>query len=516
MKLTRRAESVDRETLVGTFVDVGPLFTLLSSHDHQVVYGRRGTGKTHALSFLASNRTREGDIVAYIDLRNLGSSGGVYSDQNIPVSERATRLLVDALNAVHESLLEAVVENAEEFDLSQAGPLLDRLADAISEVRVVGPVEHSETRTEARAGETQSRFEVGVSSGGPRAGLQIGDRADSSASRQSVTRESGVRRHAVHFGSVRDAIQKLVSLTKSRIWILLDEWSTVPLDLQPYLADLLKRSVIPVGNATVKIAAIEHRTNFQLALERGDYIGLELGSDVAADINLDDFVVFDNDSERARDFFKELLFRHVTALAGDDRGDSPRDAGDLLRNGFTQVNTFDEFVRASEGVPRDAINIILHAAQRALERPISKDDVRVAALNWYHRDKQSAVQAHPRAQELLHMIIDEVIGQRKARAFLLRSDIRHDLIETLFDARVLHLLKRGISSHDEPGVRYNAYKLDYGCYVDLMNTVRAPDGLLPAVSDGKNTYVQVPPDDYRSIRRAILDLESLTEVAKPE
>src|SRR5688572_19551026 len=97
MKLSKRAEGVERATLVETFVDVGPLFTLLSSRDHQVFYGRRGTGKTHALVFLANTLSEAGDLPIYIDMRTIGSTGGLYADQQVPLQERATRLLMDTL-----------------------------------------------------------------------------------------------------------------------------------------------------------------------------------------------------------------------------------------------------------------------------------------------------------------------------------------------------------------------------------------------------------------------------------
>lgn len=127
----------------------------------------------------------------------------------------------------------------------------------------------------------------------------------------------------------------------------------------------------------------------------------------------------------------------------------------IPREGFTQVTAFDEFIRAAEGVPRDAINTIGLAAQRALDTPISVTHVRQAAKAWYQRDKEAAVNANPEAHNLLHWVIDEVIGERRARAFLLRSDLGHTLIDTLFDARVLHILKKSISAHDQPGVRYD-------------------------------------------------------------
>ena len=159
MKLTRRAEASVREKLVSTFVDVGPLFTLLSSHDHQIMYGRRGTGKTHALLYLAETLEQENGIPIYIDLRNIGSSGGLYADSSVPIPERATRLLIDTLASLHDALLEFVVLNSEDFDLSITGPILDRLANALTEVKVVGTIEKQETTSQNQ----EMQRSVGVS-----------------------------------------------------------------------------------------------------------------------------------------------------------------------------------------------------------------------------------------------------------------------------------------------------------------------------------------------------------------
>src|SRR5665213_2060492 len=79
------------------------------------------------------------------------------------------------------------------------------------------------------------------------------------------------------------------------------------------------------------------------------------------------------------------------------------------------------------------------------------------------------------------------------------------MIDDLFDARLLHILKKAVTAHDRPGVRYLVYRLDYGCYVDLLVTAKAPGGLL--ASDESEAFIEVPPDDYRAIRRAILDID---------
>ena len=49
---------------------------------------------------------------------------------------------------------------------------------------------------------------------------------------------------------------------------------------------------------------------------------------------------------------------------------------------------------------------------------------------------------------------------------------------------MLHLLKRNISAHDTPGLRYDVYKIDYGCYVDLLSTAKSPLGLFKTDFEG--------------------------------
>ena len=511
LRISKRAETYDRAHLVATFVDVGALFTLLSNPEHQVLYGRRGTGKTHAMAYLSDAVEAEGDISVEIDLRAVGSSGGIYTDQNIPLAERATRLLVDTLSRLHDELLEAVIDRAEALNLATAGPALDRLADAISEVEVVGPVEVSGAESETTNSERSQSASAGLSLQDISASASSGTSEARSASRSRSVSRSGVARHRVHFGTVQAALRELANaLHQVRVWVLLDEWSEVPMDLQPYLADLLRRSVFPVRGYSVKLAAIEQRTEFRSPDGAGGYVGIEVGADIASSVNLDDFMVFDNDRKAASEFFRHLAYKHVRSVLEETKGAAvPSTPAELVRQAFTQRNAFDEFVRAAEGVPRDAINLLGVAGQRAGEAAISVPVIRDAARTWYVRGKEKAVSSRPEARDLLQWIIDEVIAHRRARAFLLRSGTRDPLIHFLFDSRVLHVVKHGVSTHDEPGARYDVYGIDYGCYVELINTANAPLGLFEAESesDASAGYVEVPANDYRSIRRAILDLE---------
>jgi hypothetical protein len=108
---------------------------------------------------------------------------------------------------------------------------------------------------------------------------------------------------------------------------------------------------------------------------------------------------------------------------------------------------------------------------------------------------------------LLRWIIDEIIGNRNARAFLLSSDKQDEIVEYLFDNRIIHLIKQNISSKDNPGERFNVFAIDYGTYVHLINTSEEPKGLFLAETEDGEAYIEVPVNDYRSIRRSILNLD---------
>jgi hypothetical protein len=303
------------------------------------------------------------------------------------------------------------------------------------------------------------------------------------------------------------------------VWLLLDEWSSVPRDLQPYLAEFLLRCVLPLQKFTVKISAVEQQTNFR-ALIDGRVVGIELGADMGAHINLDDFLVYEGNEERSRDFFRHLFFKHVLGVASVSHQPELsllRSPDDVVRLGFTDSRAFDELVRAAEGVPRDALYIAAKAASRAGQERVSLSGIRAAAQSWFQTDKSAPLGSHEEAQHLLGWIVDRVIREKRARAFLVnQAHSRDPLLQALFDARVLHIVRRGYSAQDHPGERYDVWSIDYGTYVDLLQTRYSPVGALAigAAGDEDHVGIDVPRLDLRAIRRAVLDLREFYEAER--
>jgi hypothetical protein len=505
-RIRQRAERQEEaDKLVAAYVDSG-ILPQLANENHQILYGRRGTGKTHVLRVVGDKMRREGDCVVYIDCRTLGSSSQ-FSDQSSPVGRRCLALFRDILSPVYNRLLEEIIERQP----ASGAKALDA-ADGLQRA-IVEPVRLYETKeleyTEDR--ETSDKSSLSVSGELLRPAFRAGveSSADEKAGEKLTQKISVTTEDKVLFPSIHHFLSECLALSNLRIFILLDEWSTVPSELQPYLAEFLKRGVLPVQRATLKIAALEQRSSFSLR-EGENQVGFELGADIAITQDLDDSYVFDRNQDGISRFYADVLLRHLLLELPDDYlYDTYRikDPEEFVSHAFTGAGTFTELARAAEGVIRDLINVFtiafFHAGKRG-RGTIDKLAVVEAARQWFEQDKAQHLDHH--MQNVLRKIVDEVIGARRARSFLLPRDLeKHPMIIKLFDARVIHHLQRGYADKDNPGVRYNIYTLDYGTYVDLIGTSKAPQIEFDGFSgETGGQEIVVPFDDKRSIRRIVL------------
>ena len=196
----------------------------------------------------------------------------------------------DVLAAIHDRILTEALAKAEELDLSLLGPLLDNFIDAATTVVVEGTVETVEGISATQTTSISDKFDISATASGVTAALGFASEAKAHAAQDHKVTRSGSERLRVCFGPVGREFERLVhALPKSQLWLVFDEWSEIPLDLQPYLADLMRRTVLPVRGVTVKIAAIEQRCNFRIADSAVGHIGIEIGADAAASISLDEF-----------------------------------------------------------------------------------------------------------------------------------------------------------------------------------------------------------------------------------
>jgi hypothetical protein len=507
----RSEKQSDIQKLVGAFVDVG-ILPQVDSVNSQIIYGRRGTGKTHVLRVLeAELRARSGTAVIYIDARTLGSTSQ-FGDTSSPLSTRCTALFRDILGEVYNGLLAFIVESAP-TGAEKALEELDAFGRASTEpFSAVSP----QSIEEKRSGKDVSKSGFSVTLGKPSVGAE--GHADGETSRESqiATNFKVEATDKIVFPAISSAVKQINMLCGSVLYLLIDEWSSLPLDVQPYLAEFLRRSFLPLPHVAVKIASLEYRSDFSVTTPNG-VVGFEMGADISAFLDIDDYYVYDRNPEGITDAFADMLVKHLNNELPEGYLEKlgVKTGPEFASKVFTERKVFQELVRASEGVARDLINIFSKAyfvGHRKGKEKIERSAVLEAARQWFEQDKERNLTEELRG--VLRRITDEVIGKRRARSFLLSRELAaHPVIHKLFDLRVLHLVQRGYADKDRPGVRYNIYTLDYGTYVDLMNTSRKPELGFDSLDGDQPDYV-VPFDDKRSIRRIILTADILN--AAPE
>lgn len=163
---TKRAEKATEQSLVATFVDSAPLFALLSTDNNQVIYGRRGTGKTHALKVLSEHvQQQKNGISVFLDMRTIGSNGSSYSDSSRSLSERASALLSDVVSALcaeFYSIALVVIEDHPHPE--EVARRLDTLHASICTLKISGDV--GEEIINASIEKLQEKSNIATTAGG--------------------------------------------------------------------------------------------------------------------------------------------------------------------------------------------------------------------------------------------------------------------------------------------------------------------------------------------------------------
>jgi len=452
-----------------TFVDTG-ILPQAGTPNGQIIYGRKGTGKSHLLRVLAATVGREAsDLAIYLDLRTLGSTD-LITDQGRPLSLRCISLYRDLLSAIQYQLLDVATDPRRRT--SGAGfEQISKLADVLR--RFARTVTEREITSELRTSESEEN-RAGLSLGPHAVGMNLGLSEKNAASAKVSNRYTETVEDILVFAEVAEVLGRAISaMGIRRLWILLDEWSAIPPDAQPYVADFIKRSLLPVPQLTVKIAAVQNRSHFSFVTPQRQRIGFELGSDIQASLDLDDYYIYDRAPSSVVAHFSELLYRHLLAETPNDylyERYKVADNENLVARLFSDPSAFAELVRAGEGIVRDFLGIFTACFFNALSRragAIDSGSVRDSARTWFETDK--APNLDQVEARVLRNIIVAVLGRNQGRYFLLGHEVSSsEKIQSLYELRVLHLIRRGLSSPENAGSRYSLFTLDYGTYADLL------------------------------------------------
>jgi hypothetical protein len=150
--------------------------------------------------------------------------------------------------------------------------------------------------------------DVSVSISDPTIGMS--SKTEEAQERERKTSRTFAEEDKVIFPTVVHLMKEILKNFGVSLYLLIDEWSSLPRELQPYLAEFFKRSFLPIPEVVIKIAALEFRSSFTRRNSANDIVGFELGSDIRA-IDVDEYYIYDKSPDEVANAFADMLFRHL-------------------------------------------------------------------------------------------------------------------------------------------------------------------------------------------------------------
>jgi hypothetical protein len=451
---------------------VGTLSKALAKQ-HQMVFGRRGSGKSSLLRKAIAEFNLERRPSAYVDLESF--KGHSYPDVLISI-------LSETFESIRRWLDEAAVAPANRakiwerwFSRPRRGPLSrQRAAELSMKVsNILDDLHHllhaqDNVEIERRSGSREeatsaSGFEVGLEAPIGRAGASLKSASSAETSEETLERLRRSKADYLHRAilTYQTLLDEIASLSDGDGLLILDDLYHIRRNDQPLVLDYFHR--LAKGHRMwLKVGTIRHRSSWY---RHGDPpIGMKLGDD-AGEINLD--ITLERYSQAKR-FLVQVIDGILTEV-GIAR------LTELMTDG-----AIDRLVLASGGVARDFLTILNRSIAVARVRgekrrgaKINAEDVNQAAgeheATKREELRRDTGEEEPDLDAEFRKIRDFCLEDQNVNCFLVNKDdksSRYAVIQELVDLRLLHLVNSRVTvrSRSRKGKLYEAYLLDFSQY----------------------------------------------------
>ncbi|MBI4662773.1 MAG: ATP-binding protein [Verrucomicrobia bacterium] len=496
---------------------------------HQIVFGRRGSGKSSLLYKTAHELAKKGYPVAYVDLEPF--KGHQYPDILISV-------LLAALLKLEKWLASSPAEKGPRAwwtagltrkkteKQAERERLLALLSSAINDLKkqlhladsskLVNTIEQQASK---RA-EKKSRAELGAAIPGLDDKLEAEIAREQTQSSKTATTEVSKRSKIDYLHrkilDYQEIFAVFSELTASDSYLFLDDLYHIVRADQPRLLDYFHR-IAKGQHLWLKIGTIKHRSTWYVHSPQP--MGLKT-SDDADDINLD--LTLEKFSI-AQKFLSQILDAYI------------EEAGSSSRATFISDGGLERLVIASGGVPRDFLALLRKAIVEARERltrdpahprgmKIGAEDVNMAAGEYGDSKKEEfqkdTLEDETQLKEAFEKIRRFCLQRNRSNIFLIEQDAstpEFDRVQELIDLRLVHHVKSRVTVSDTPGKAYRALLLDFSQYtgarrqydIDMIEFWKGDRQTLR-----KNSFIYDPRISLTELQREIEELRAKSETAE--
>lgn len=450
------------------------------SKRHQMVFGRRGSGKTSLLLKAAAELTVDRRPIAYVNLEPF--KGHSYPDVLLSVLIRTFETFKEWLEtaAIHPANKKSFWHGF--FGTLPTRPAFNKKAAKKLAATLTQTIEKLENQLNASDNAELSKRQTLEESASRSSGIgtKIGKKETNVGAQISATKEAVkineiqelYRRSKIDF-LLRNIInyqkifKEMHTLSGGDSYLILDDLYHIKRANhdQVNVLDFFHR-IAKDNHLWLKVGTIRYRTEWYL---HGDPpLGLKLGDDadqIELDLSLDKF-----------NLTKKFLIRVLNGLI--------KDCGEIRVDEILTEGALKRLVLASGGVARDFLGILTRSIKCARERlasgtirrgpRVSAEDVNNAA-GEYHTEKEEEFKRDTLDDlAALRQAFDAIVAfcknKAQANCFLLDKDTsesRKVIVKELVDLRLLHPVKDRVTISGQKGQVFEAYMLDVSQYAGV-------------------------------------------------
>jgi energy-coupling factor transporter ATP-binding protein EcfA2 len=426
------------------YVDIGGNLPRVMAKQHQVIFGRRGSGKScllvHFHRAIAPTSKIKTIYIEADEIKRLG-----YPD-----------ILILVLLTITEELPGRRRNRLQKL-LRRAPTPLERQADELR--GLLDLAEQADVTAEATLAQ-ERKLEASLAEGPAKVGA--GRSGSTSSARTSTFKERKLDTLERHFRDYKRVISAAVDASPyDMAAVIVDDFYLFHLPIQPDVVDYLHR-LLRGTDLYLKLGTVRYRT--ALLRHEGQPIGIDPAEDVEQ-INLDRTF----EDVGSTDDFLRLMLDSMAQKVNIESGSE-----------FISEDGLLALTLASGGVPRDYLNTLVDGivAARALKQArVTPRSVYKGAGRLSYRTKLTNLrQDTGRDSDAIERVFRDLatfcLKEERKTGFLISQaevtdhEAEHDVIQQLMDFKLIHVIESDTSAASGRSGRYEAYTLDFALFME--------------------------------------------------
>ncbi len=505
------------------------LLEQMNTADNQIVWGRRGTGKTHLLKAFAqmiNESQEEYKLAYYLSCDNIKMETPVnltFDDDMQRMKYFARETYKAFLINIVEQVIDSYQKQLErkytynEKDENQKKEIQKKTDDCLTkllEISTTGVPRIIETfekksinvknqKTNEKSGGIESDFSIpnflgsikGIFS---RNKMSKGEDFKASEIEQKIE-------YSFSFSEIQKEISNLVkALQIDMLYICIDELWLIDdknkISFQPMFLDYLRQTFFGQTGVSVKIASIRETTKLNSKTSAANCYGLQSGHDIVELANLD---TIQNREDVTVRKFSEILTMRINYFSNENIS---YETQYIIETIFKNNRYFEEMVFMANGIPRNFLRILQLCLGR-LNYVLDKYFVHIyliseVVMDIYVNERRSNM---PMNDTSVYNVINRYIESSRNIFFIVSTQQVKEFsvdINNLIYTEILHRIPSAITPNKIMD-SYKAYFVDAGKYLYLLKE-KDMNSYLAALS---NFRLAIPDDLVENTGKYIVDLE---------